>query len=176
MITQEYVRELFDYCPESGVFTWKVNRRRARKGAVAGAINGDGYVVLSFDYLSYSAHRIAVLWMDGYLPETTVDHKNRIRHDNRWENLREATMQCQNRNKNMSGLSSSGIVGVCWAKGAEKWMAHIMVDGKGKTLGKSNDLAEAVCLRLAAEQCLKYPDVETNSSAYAFVKSLLNKM
>ena len=35
-ITYERLRELLDYSSETGLFTWKVDRRRARAGAVAG--------------------------------------------------------------------------------------------------------------------------------------------
>src|SRR4029077_7435541 len=36
-------------------------------------------------------HRLAFLWVNGEWPREEVDHVNRVKDDNRWANLREAT-------------------------------------------------------------------------------------
>ena len=46
MLTQEYVKELFDY-HEDGYLIWKVNKRRIKKGSLAGYLNQNNYLLLS---------------------------------------------------------------------------------------------------------------------------------
>ena len=66
-LTQKRVRELLDYAPETGLLTWKVNRRgSAKAGDVVKTVNGGGYVQLAIDSRSYLAHRVIWLWNYGY--------------------------------------------------------------------------------------------------------------
>ena len=88
MIEQAFVKTLLDYCKDTGLFRWKVSRPpRGVKGAIAGFDTGHGYIKISIHGKKYYAHRLAFLWVDGYMPKE-VDHVNHCRHDNRWSNLR----------------------------------------------------------------------------------------
>jgi hypothetical protein len=51
----------------------------------------------------YYAHRLAWLWWFGEWPEGGLDHINRIRNDNRIDNLREATRSENQRNRRKEG-------------------------------------------------------------------------
>jgi hypothetical protein len=55
-----------------------------------------------------------------------MDHKNRIRHDNRIDNIREAT-QSQNC-ANKIARCNSGLKGVCFHKRRRKWLASLGQD------------------------------------------------
>jgi len=45
MITQQELKELLHYNPETGIFTWKVSTaRRVSSGDVAGTKRKDGYI------------------------------------------------------------------------------------------------------------------------------------
>jgi HNH endonuclease len=92
-LTAERVRELFHYDPETGRITWRMDRAtNAKAGDRAGCINrSDGYMVININGTNYSAHRLIWLWMTGEWPHEEIDHVNRIRHDNRFCNLREAS-------------------------------------------------------------------------------------
>lgn len=72
------------YDPETGEF-------RHKSGKLAGWINSDGYRMIKIDNETYSGHRLAFYLMTGEWPEHHVDHENKIKNDNRWINLREAT-------------------------------------------------------------------------------------
>src|SRR4051812_34139236 len=89
-LTQQRLRELLDYCPETGVFTRRTKKGHERSGDVAGYRDTHGYIKLSVDYKRYYAHRLAWLWITGVWPPQ-IDHINRDRADNRLENLRVAT-------------------------------------------------------------------------------------
>ena len=79
-------------------------------------------------------HRLIWKWMTGNDPPATIDHKNRIKDDNRWENLRLATHQEQvwNRAIGERVRSTSGFRGV--SKHGNKWRARVYIAGKAKHL------------------------------------------
>jgi hypothetical protein len=174
MINQKTLKELLHYNPGTGIFTWnkEVPNRPYLKGEEAGS-NSHGYVVICIDYTNYHAHRLAFLFMEGYLPENQIDHKDRIRHHNWWNNLREASQQCQNRNSSLSSINTSGVKGVCWDSGRSKWQVNIKIDNKYYFLGRFPDFTEAVAHRFAAEQCIGWGDCDTNSSAGNYLKGWL---
>ena len=84
------LKELLDYNPITGVFTWRVNRGGMKVGSEAGCINkSTGYRVIEINGKPYKAHQLA--WFmtygewgkDGY----DLDHFNNVRADNRLVNL-----------------------------------------------------------------------------------------
>ena len=116
-LTQARLRELLHYDPETGVFAWiNPTNKSIKKGDIAGSINGQGYREIKIDYKQYNASRLAWLYMHGYFPEHEVDHRNRIRGDGRWENLRHTSHSCNMRNKSIYKNNKSGIAGVIWHK------------------------------------------------------------
>ena len=172
-ITQERLKEVLDYNPDTGIFRWMVSTgHRAIVGAVAGSLKESGYIEINVDGRRYQAHRLAILYTDGYMPENTVDHKDRVRSNNWRDNLREATQQCQNRNCGMRKDNKSGVKGVSWCQREGKWYAHIVVDGSGKNLGYHASILDAAYVRFAAEQCLGFQDCDLNSSAKQYIDAL----
>lgn len=95
---QTRLKELLHYDPNTGIFTWRVNRRGrfARKGSVAGTVDFNGYIAMGVDNRRYYAHRLAWLYVFGYYPPEDTDHINEIKTDNRIVNLR-----CASRSENM---------------------------------------------------------------------------
>lgn len=118
-ITQERLQELFHYCPGLGLFwhkprtpldTHSVRWNTKYAGKIAGSRNGQGYIILQIDGLKERAHRMAWLYMTGELPLDDLDHQNRNREDNAFDNLRPATAT-QNLG-NTLGRGKSGWKGV----------------------------------------------------------------
>lgn len=169
VITQEELKRLLDYNPNTGIFTWKNSSRGRSKGKVAGHLAKIGYITIRINFKLYMAHRLAFLFMFGYLPEYSIDHINRIRNDNRISNLREASQQCQMRNSSMLKNNNTGIKGVSWADCEKKWIADVKVNGKLKRLGRFNNFEDAVYTRFAAEQCLGFQECDINTSAKRFI-------
>ena len=139
-ISFEQVWRALSYDPETGIFTWKRradvptwwNARFAETRA--GTIGQNGYVYITLFAKHYLAQRLAFLLMKRRWPKGKVDHKNRARPDNRWENLREATGSQNNANNEQRTKSSSGYRGVRWHRASETWQARITVDGKEHSL------------------------------------------
>jgi hypothetical protein len=153
MLTQEMVKELFDYDASTGDLVRRVSRSNAVKvGDVVGCLNQTGYLATSIDGKLYKNHRLVFLYHNGYLPKT-LDHINRIKTDNRIENLREATRPENNRNASKRKDNTSGFKGVVWDKPANKWRSYINVHGKRHRLGYFADVVDAAqAYNLAAEQ------------------------
>lgn len=151
MLTQSRLKELLHYCPVTGVFTWIVARQRARCGDAAGRINHDGYRQIGIDGKRYSTHRLAWLYMTGEWPERQIDHRNGVRDDNRWSNLREATNAENGQNRGVRSNSTSGFMGVTWSKKLGMWQAQIGIAGRVKYLGYFTTQEDAHAAYLAAK-------------------------
>ena len=91
MLTAARLRELLHYDPETGCFTRRVSRRSFKAGTIAWSLTHYGYIRVVINKIEYRASRLAWFYMTGEWPDLDIDHKNRNRADDRWENLREAT-------------------------------------------------------------------------------------
>jgi len=141
LITAERVRELLDYNPATGEFTWLKRTGRQGAGKPAATAKRLGYPVMGIDSKVYMASRIAWLWMTGSFPVRFIDHANGDPGDTRWTNLREATDQQNNRNKARQANNTSGFKGVSHQAG--RWRARIVQDRKPISLGMYETPEEA---------------------------------
>lgn len=91
MIAQAELKSVLHYEPETGVFTWLARRGQNSAGSEAGSAHSQGYVTVKYQGRHYYAHRLAWLYVTGYWPENQIDHRNRIKSDNRFDNLRDVT-------------------------------------------------------------------------------------
>jgi hypothetical protein len=144
MITQSELKQVLEYNPETGLFTWKKTvNTRAVIGSIAGWNINEGYIQISIYGKKYRAHRLAYLYMTGNFPENFIDHINHIKDDNRWTNLRDATNSQNQVNRLKLKNNTSGYKGVCWHKHHKKWSAQIMYMNKNIHLGKYTTPQEA---------------------------------
>src|ERR1700679_771404 len=103
MICSEFILAAVEYIPETGKFFWRersayfpkyktFNSQFSGK-EIKGFIGKDGYFYIDVSICGkkrrYPAHHIAWLIMTGAWPKNEIDHKNRIRNYNKFENLRE---------------------------------------------------------------------------------------
>lgn len=140
MITAEMLRELLDYDPETGVFTWRMSRSRSAKaGEQAGTLSFQGYITITISGRKYKAHRLAFLHVEGSFPPEQVDHINGVRTDNRMVNLRHASHAQNLSNCKVRADNSCGTTGICWVRRIRKWQAKINIDGKTTHLGYFRD-------------------------------------
>lgn len=150
-LTQSRLKEMLAYDFVTGVFTWKVWSPRRPIGSVAGAVDAYGYVVVRVDKWLYKAHRLAWLYVTGEWPAMRLDHINRVKSDNRWCNLREATQSQNMHNVAARAASKSGFSGVIWRADRLKWYAQIRIGYKTYRLGAFIALEDAIAARKTAE-------------------------
>jgi hypothetical protein len=134
MLSQQELKELLDYDPETGVFKWKVDHTcNVKIGTVAGTINNNGYLYIGVNNKSYRAHRLAWLYMTGSWPKDDIDHINGCKTDNRIENLRDVSNrdnQC-NKTRHRNGR----LPGASWHKRLKRWQARICINNESNFLG-----------------------------------------
>ena len=157
-LTAERLKELLHYDADTGVFTRvKTVNNRTKAGEVAGRLNSDGYISISVDNVTHTAHRLAFLWMEGEYPSHAepIDHINGIRNDNRWANLRQVTLQENQHNRHHADRfigRTSERLGVSFKdKGRNRWEANIRVDRKLIYLGRFASEGEASNAYMAAK-------------------------
>lgn len=153
MITQERLKELLHYDPDTGVFTRLQGSGGVLAGDVAGTINAGGYLQIGVAGKLNYGHRLAFLYMTGEIPEV-ADHINGVRTDNRWVNLRAAdyTLNGENRRNRPSG--SNPLLGVTWIAGRGKFKAQIGVGKRKIYLGYFTTPEEAHQVHLTAKRDL----------------------
>jgi hypothetical protein len=152
-LTQQYLSEILDYNPVTGVFTWKVSRGSNKAGNRAGSSHSRGYRVIRINGKNYKEHRLAWLYYYGYMPTKQLDHRSGVKDDNRIDNLREASNAENQQNLGKNINNTSGFTGVTYDKRSGKWMARIKKDGKRIFLGSFNtpELAYAAYLKAKSE-------------------------
>lgn len=161
MITQQQIKSIYIYDPDSGEITRKDGRK-------CGHVAHNGYLRFSVKGTSYSALRLIWLYMTGELPTCDVDHINHNRLDNRWSNVRLASRQENMRNATLSKASTSGFTGITWCKQQGQWAAQICIDGMTKKLGRYDCKIDAVAARIRANK--KYGFHPNHGSAYAEIQ------
>lgn len=133
----QYLKENLRYDPDTGEFWWTKPKSKRVLSKPAGChLEGYGcrYVVIGANQKYYLAHRLAFLFMNEDIP-FRVDHINGDGHDNRWCNLRPATLSQNMHNMRKNSNNKSGYKGVHWSKASGKWVANIGLNGEKLYLG-----------------------------------------
>jgi hypothetical protein len=152
-ITQDRLKELLKYDPETGLFVRLVNTSKARAGDVCGGVNADGYVQICVDGKRYLAHRLAFLYMTGKWPDGHVDHRHGVRHENRWDCLRDVTRTVNQQNlRKATKANGSGLLGA-FSVGS-RFKSSIRAGGKVIHLGYFSTAEQAHEAYVAAKRRL----------------------
>lgn len=152
LVTQERLREMLSYDPDSGAWIWRVavgrGSSRRHPGDPAGCHRGDGYLVIGVDGRNYLAHQLAWFWMKGaWVPQ--IDHRDMNRSNNEWLNLREATKTTNNANRRATARNRIGVKGV-FLRPSGRFCARIGMRGKVIHLGVRDTLKDAADLYAVA--------------------------
>jgi hypothetical protein len=143
--SQQEIKKFLCYDSETGIFTRAITSSpNAQRGMKAGYPCKRGYIRITINNRKYLAHRLAWVYMTGEDPgDFEVDHINRNKSDNRFENLRLVSDQANSINCGMRRHNTSGVRGVYWDKQMSKWGAQIRNKGRKIHLGYHVDLDEA---------------------------------
>lgn len=165
-ITADTVNKYLSYNPETGDFIWLPRTKGSRfNKKLIGKIAGykttskkskTSYYSIKLKGKDYKAHRLAMLVMDGYMPEE-VDHIDGNGLNNKYSNLRMSNRFDNSRNPQIQSSNKTGVIGVNWHKAAKKWQARA-VDNYGNRvdLGRYDSFDAAVAVRRRYEKEFKY--------------------
>jgi hypothetical protein len=139
-LTQEEAHRLFEY--KDGMLLWKIKPARCVSvGDIAGGLNGikHPYLRIAIKEKRYLAHRVIFLMQYGYMPKI-VDHIDGDIHNNKIENLREATKSQNHQNATMHKNNTSGCKNVFWHKSNKCWQVRVRANGRILHIGSFDDL------------------------------------
>ena len=176
--SQEYLLAAFTYCPTTGILRGNPDRptshfkddgRRRRwvttcAGRIVGSVTRQGYIRIIANGKRCMAHRVIFVMMKGSIPEgMEIDHRNGIRRDNKWFNLRLATKRQNKQNMAKTGRNASGTIGVSWDKARCQWKASVNRDGRPVMIGRYNTMEAAVSAR-RTEEAIHYGEFALSAS------------
>ena len=79
-LTQDRLREVLNYDPATGLFSWKKRlSNRAGVGSPRTNLDTYGYVRIRIDNQLYWAARLVWLYVHGKFPTHDIDHINGVR-------------------------------------------------------------------------------------------------
>ena len=119
MTTQQRLRELFIY--DNGRLVRRVSVKGSHAGTVIGTKKPKGYMVAVVDGEMYRVHHLVWMYHHGHFAKE-LDHINRVRDDNRIENLRPCT---HSQNLGNSAPRVHKYKGVTFCKQTGKWRAQL---------------------------------------------------
>lgn len=134
LISKEILHELFEY--RDGLLFYKSTGKEAK------SLQYNGYIRVKINKICYLAHRIVFMMHHGYIPKS-LDHKDGNKLNNSIENLRPATDSENNCNRKIHKNNKSGVKGVNWHKGNNKWCAVCSINGKQNLIGYFDNIEKA---------------------------------
>lgn len=130
-----YLRRILRYEPETGYLFWRERRNGVNIHKPAGNVNQKGRAVIKIDGKTYQQSIVIWFYMTEYWPSLEIEHQNKQKTDNRWNNLREATRSENMANSPVQARSRTGLKGVTIHSQSGKFVANIRVNYKLIYLG-----------------------------------------
>ncbi len=147
-LTVETLKGLLEYHPEKGTLSWKKTRGRILKGTQAGSVSkGNGYHSIYIDGKNYYTHRLIWMYETGQMPKQDIDHRDRNKSNNLFNNLRDVSRSDNLMNTGIRKDNISGYRGIHWYKNKSKWQVKL----KNQHVGYFKSLDDAILARAEAE-------------------------
>jgi hypothetical protein len=135
-----FLRSLFQYDKKTGFLCWRSradvpkcwNTRYA--GTEITGLDRHGYIQVRIGKKTYRAHRVIWAIVRGEWPINDVDHRNGMRNDNRWRNLRSASRSQNNHNRSVPSRAKLSK-GVCIHKKSGLFRAYTCFGKKQISFG-----------------------------------------
>lgn len=145
---EKELKECLHY--DAGFLYWKKsNCNKIKVGQMAGGKSKSGYRRIHIFGKRYYEHHLVWMYHNGDLPKVQIDHINKIKDDNRIENLRLCPNNHSDNHQNMpiQSNNTSGYTGITFDKCRNKWQAQIKINGKNIFLGRYENINDAIVAR-----------------------------
>jgi hypothetical protein len=139
----QYLRSILTYEPDTGNLICKVQRGPLHVGDIAGSIHPNGYHQIGIGRQVFRSHLIIWKMVTGLDTDNPIDHADTDKSNNRWNNLREATVSQNRANTRTPRNNRSGVKGVYWCEKNQRWIATFRKDFKIYHVGSFKSLDEA---------------------------------
>lgn len=150
------IRRYMSYDPSTGKLRWKEKpNRNLAEGKEIGKENSWGHLCFGFRGRTWMVHRVAWFLYYGRWPEYQIDHINRVKTDNRIENLRDVPQNINQQNQgNPHRNNKAGFLGVTLRGDGRPnpYRAAIKTNGKNFNLGSFATAEEAHAVYLEAKR------------------------
>ena len=128
-LTKNFLLDVLDYIPETGMLLQKKKRPKVKVGSIAGVVTPRGYRYIQLNGRKYAAHRLVWFIEYGCFPSLFIDHIDGNKLNNHISNLREVTIKQNNENRGAQKNNKIGIKGVSYNKKLKKYIeigrAHV---------------------------------------------------
>lgn len=146
-LTYERLKELLSYDEKTGIFIRiKHSSRFATRSKLfepVGTKDSKGHIQIRLDGKLHLAHRLAIFYTTGNIPNCDIDHKDGNRSNNSISNLRVGSHKQNMQNRRAASCKSeTGFLGVSLTT-SKKYQARITADEKDIYLGSFETAEEA---------------------------------
>ena len=151
-ITKQLALESLSYEHETGWLTWvkKASDKTAVGSRAGWQRSPNGYRQVGFMGETIYEHRLVWLIVTGAFPEFQIDHRNGIKDDNRFANLRAASSTQNLANIGAKRDNTSGAKNVHWCNTRKRWIVKVKRSGRTHYVGAYVDYAVAVAAAAAS--------------------------
>ena len=155
----------FSYDEITGILeykNWVSGMSRDRIGTAVGAVDGKGYLTAHFHGKQVKVHHIIWLMKTGEWPTMDIDHDNRDKQDNSWDNLNQMSSRMNQLNR--SNNVEERYVYLRKDTGTFQVKLYDPNLKKSFNFGTYENIDQAVQIRNKAESY--YPDISSAFSKY----------
>lgn len=129
-LTKDLLQELFYYNKNTGIFHWKVKKPGVKHTDDISTICAQGYKVVTLNRKRYYVHRLVWILVTGKDANGFIDHKNRDKADNRFDNLRVVSKSQNEHNTSKRKSNKTGYKNISYYKSSASYVAEYMLNGK----------------------------------------------
>jgi len=130
------LKEDLEYNPDTGLFRWLRYVSPTCSLSWFSGKPSNGYYTIGYKGKTHKAHRLAWLLVTGDFPTKEIDHIDKDRGNNKWENLRDTSRTINQYNKKKNETKYSSVYpGVRFHKPSKKYTATIRYKRKPYYLG-----------------------------------------
>ena len=131
--SRNIIQNDINYNKETGQLFWNKSGKGRKLSRPVGTTTKQGYLQTTIGGKQLKVHHVIWFIETGEWPKEQIDHKDKIKNNNKFVNLREGTSINQHNRKIKVG--KSGLSGAYWSNEKGRWYSNIRINGSTKFLG-----------------------------------------